>query len=69
MTAPLRALMTMALEEQLLYRVGRRTGIFSRLTDLEDSDLRGHAEKAMLAHRVTKENVETWTEEMMQRFI
>jgi hypothetical protein len=69
MTAPLRTFMAMPLEEQLLYRVGRRTGIFSKLTDLEDSNLRGHAEKAMRAHRVTKGNIEAWTEEMMQRFI
>ena len=49
--------------------VGRRTGIFSRLSDLDDSVLRSHAEKALLAHRVTSDNVEAWTAEMMQRFI
>jgi hypothetical protein len=69
MTAPIRTFMTLAPEEQLLYLVGRRTGIFSRLADLEDMQLRGHAEKALLAHRVTLKNVEQWTAEMMQRFI
>lgn len=68
-TAPIRTFLTLAPEEQLLYLVGRRTGIFSRLTDLEDPQLRGHAEKALLAHRVTTGNVDAWAAEMMQRFI
>ena len=69
MTAPIRTFISMDPEEQLLYRVGRRTGIFTRLADLEDMVLRGHAEKAIVAHRVTSDNVDTWTQEMMQRFI
>lgn len=68
-TVPIRAFLTMTPEEQTLYIVGRRTGIFSRLTDLEDAELRGHAEKARKAHCVTVENVETWAAEMIQRFI
>lgn len=69
MTAPLRAFLALEPQAQMLYRVGRRTGIFTRLADLDDAELRGHAEKALRAHRVTRENVETWTAEMMQRFI
>lgn len=69
MTEPLRTFITLPAEEQLLYRVGRRCGIFSRLSDLDDNELRGHAEKARLAHRVTSQNIESWTVEMMQRFI
>lgn len=69
MTAPIRVFLTMQPREQMLYMVGRRTGIFSRLADLDDRVLRGHAEKALVAHRVTLENVETWAADMMQRFI
>lgn len=69
MTEPIRTFMAMAPQQQLLYLVGRRTGIFSRLADLEDAGLRGHAEKALVAHRVTLDNVQAWTVEMMQRFI
>ena len=69
MTEPIRTFMSIDPSLQLLYLVGRRTGIFSRLTDLDDRVLRNHAEKALLAHRVTPDNVEAWTAEMMQRFI
>ena len=69
MAAPIRAFLNMQPQEQMLYMVGRRTGIFTRLADLDDRDLRGHAEKALIAHRVTLENVETWAAETMHRFI
>jgi Radical SAM superfamily len=69
MTAPIRDFLNMPPREQMLYMVGRRTGIFTRLADLDDRALRGHAEKALIAHRVTLENVETWAAEMMHRFI
>jgi uncharacterized protein YbcV (DUF1398 family) len=69
MTAPLRTFLAMPPEEQLTYMVGRRTGIFSKLEDLHDSELRKHAEKARTAHRVTLDNVDDFTLEMMKRFI
>jgi histone acetyltransferase (RNA polymerase elongator complex component) len=69
MTAPLRAFLAMPAEEQLIYMVGRRTGIFSKLEDLHDSELRNHAEKARAAHRVTLDNVDDFTLEMMKQFI
>ncbi len=69
MTLPIRTFLALDPQEQLLYQVGRRTGIFSKLTDLNDSELREHAERAQRAHRVTSDNVEAWTAEMMQRFI
>lgn len=69
MTAPIRKFLTLSEEEQLLYMVGRRTGIFSRLDHLHDTELRGHTEKARIAHRVTLDNVEDFAAEMMTRFI
>ena len=69
MMAPLRTFLAMPPEEQLLYMVGRRTGIFSKLEDLHDSELRNHAEKARTAHRVTLDNVDDFTLEMMKQFI
>jgi len=69
MTAPLRAFLAMPPEEQLIYMVGRRTGIFSKLEDLHDSELRNHAEKARTAHRVSLDNVDDFTLEMMKQFI
>ncbi len=69
MTAPIRKFLAMPAEEQLLYRVGRRTGIFSRLEDLYDPELVGHAEKARTTYRVNLDNVDAFTVEMMKRFI
>jgi hypothetical protein len=68
-TAPIRTFLAMPPQEQILYIVGRRTGIFTGIADLGDEVLREHAEKALIAHRVTLENVESWASEMMQRFI
>ncbi|PLY00246.1 MAG: radical SAM protein [Desulfuromonas sp.] len=69
MTAPLRRFLALAEDEQLLYMVGRRSGIFSRLDDLHDAELRRHAENCRSAHRVTRQNIDEFTLEMMQRFI
>lgn len=69
MLEPLRAFLAMSAEQQLLYQVGRRSGIFSQLADLDDPDLRWHAEKAVAAHRVNPDNVERWIAEMLQRYI
>ena len=69
MTEPIRTFLTLEQKQQLLYLVGRRTGIFTRLAELEDVQLRRHAENALLAHRVTSDNVAAWTAEIMQRFI
>jgi hypothetical protein len=69
MTAPIRNFLVMPPEEQLLYMIGRRTGIFSQLVDLHDTELRGHAEKARVAYKVNSQNVEVFAAEMMKRFI
>ena len=67
--APFRKFLALPPEEQLIYRVGRRTGIFSRLDDLNDTELRGHAEQARKNYGVTLENIEAFTAEMMKQFI
>jgi hypothetical protein len=69
MTAPIRAFLAMESQAQMLFMVGRRTGIFQRLVDLDNAELRGHAENALAAHQVTLDNVEAWAAEMIQRFI
>ncbi len=69
MTEPIRTFMTLEPQQQLLYLVGRRTGIFTRLADLQDEQLRSHAENAQLAHRVTSDNLDAWSSEIMQQFI
>lgn len=69
MTAPIRKFLTMEPGEQMIYMIGRRAGIFSRLDDMKNPELLKRAEKARDAHQVTIDNVEDFTAEMMKRFI
>ncbi len=68
-TAPIRRFLAMPAEEQLLYIVGRRSGVFSRTEDLDDPELVGHAEKIRSDYRVSLENVGEFVGEMVKRFI
>jgi hypothetical protein len=67
--APIRRFLAMPAEEQLLYIVGRRGGVFSRLEDLNDPELVSHAGKIRTAYRVNLDNVQAFTAEMIKRFI
>lgn len=69
MLEPIQKFLALDIETQLLYMVGRRTGIFSRLSDMNDTELKVHAEQACKAHQVSQENIEDFTAEMMKRFI
>jgi hypothetical protein len=69
MISPIKVFLGMQPQEQLLYIVGRRTGVFMNLSDLNDTMLRKHAEKALIAHHVTLQNVDKWVSEMVKRFI
>jgi hypothetical protein len=69
MTAPIRHFLAMDPEAKLLYLVGRRCGIFSRLDDLQDANCRHHAQQEMRAHGVTWNNVDAWAETMLRQYI
>ncbi len=69
MTAPIRKFLAMAPEEQMVYIVGRRAGVFSRLEDIKNPELRKRAETMIETHRVTLDSVEDFAAEMMKRFI
>jgi hypothetical protein len=69
MTAPIRKFLAMSEEEQLLYIVGRRAGIFSRLEDLNDPGFAVHAKKIRDQYRVTMDNMDDFTADMIKRFI
>jgi hypothetical protein len=59
----------MGLEEQMLYQIGRRSGIFSRLDDLSNQRLRRYAERNYSDLQVTPQNVDRIVAEIMKRFI
>jgi len=69
MTKPIKKFLAMPENEQLLFMVGRRAGIFMRLDDMADAYLLSHAEAAVAANSVTMDNVDEFTATMMRRFI
>ena len=56
-------------EEQVLYQVGRRTGVFRRLADLSHPSLRAQALHFVEQWMVSPENVDQVCDQLMQRFI
>lgn len=56
-------------EEQVLYQIGRRTGIFRRLDDCRDPRLRRQALGYVERYMATPENVDQISDALMQRFI
>ncbi len=68
-TAPFYRFLAMKSEEQLLYMVGRRTGTFAKLDDMNDPQLLSRAQNFIDQHGVTEDNIEEFTSEMVKRFI
>lgn len=65
----LRSFLAMDPEHQCLYQVGRRVGIFSRLSDMESPHRLSKAEKICEENGITPENVDKIVDELMKRFI
>ena len=69
MTAPVRQFLTMNTENQILYMVGRRSGSFTQLEDMQNSTLLQHVETSCRNNKINLDNVDAFTAEMMKRFI
>jgi hypothetical protein len=63
------AFLAMSLQQQVLYQVGRRIGVFSGLGDMENPNRTARAERACSELGITPENVDQVTSELMKRFI
>ncbi|MHA1480581.1 MAG: radical SAM protein, partial [Candidatus Thorarchaeota archaeon] len=59
----------MDVEKQLLYQLGQRMGVFRSLKDLDDSDKIAKVRVVFDKYRVTSENIDNLTSELMKRFI
>lgn len=68
-TAPIRAFLEMDRESQVIYRIGRRTGLFSSLADMGNPQLMARVEQTRQEYGITPENVDEFTRAMMKRFI
>ena len=61
--------LAMAPGEQVLYQIGRRTGVFRRLDDCNEPVRRRHAQQYVDRFGATPENVDAICETLKQRFI
>ncbi|WP_319586680.1 radical SAM protein [uncultured Desulfobulbus sp.] len=69
MLAVIRRFLAMDPEEQVLYQIGRRTGLFRRLDDCRDPGLRRQAQEFVEQWMVTPENVDLICDELVKRLI
>jgi len=67
--SPLGAFLGLDREKQCLYQVGRRLGIFSRLSDMESQHRVQKVEKTCREFGITPDNVDNTVDELMRRFI
>lgn len=56
-------------EEQVVFQVGRRTGIFHGLGDQDNPFRRSRVEEIIRKHQITPENVDGVVDELMRRFV
>ncbi|WP_430817260.1 radical SAM protein [Carboxylicivirga sp. RSCT41] len=56
-------------DEQVLFSVGRRTGIMNATKDLENPVRRQRVQQTMAQHHITNENADRMIDELMKRFI
>ncbi len=66
---PIQTFLSMDPDQQTLYMVGRRLGIFSKLSDMQRIRRHQRAEKACRELGVTPQNVDSVVDELMKRFI
>jgi len=69
MTEPLETFLSMEPEEQVLYQVGRRLGLFSQLSDMDSPRRRAKVEKTCRQLGVDQNNVDDIIASLMKRFI
>jgi hypothetical protein len=69
MTGVLRTFLAMEPNQQCLYQVGRRLGVFRRLSDMDSSRRMARVEQVCKENSITPENVDSIIDEMMKRFI
>lgn len=65
----IRTFLSMPPEKQVLFQIGRRTGVFSTLADMQNPYLAARAEETCNKFSVTPENVDGIIDELMKRFI
>ena len=66
MTNPIKKLLAITPEKQMIYRVGRQTDIFSKLNDLNNPELMDHVEVARTRYSVTVDSGDEFADKIMK---
>jgi hypothetical protein len=69
MTGVLRTFLALEPKKQCLYQVGRRLGVFQRLSDMNSPRRLARVEQVCKENAITPENVDNVIDELMKRFI
>lgn len=69
MLAIARRFLELSPKKQMLYQVGRRTGVFSTLDDLTHPEKTAQAEKICRQFQISTDNIDGAMDQLMQRFI
>jgi len=69
MIETLRTFLNMPAKQRMLYQVGRRLGMFGRLSDLDDAGLLAKVAQTCQQYGITPENADEVINDLMQRFI
>jgi hypothetical protein len=69
MTGVIRTFLAMEPNQQVLFQVGRRLGLFRRLSDMDSSRRLDRVDQVCKENAITPENVDDIIDEMMKRFI
>lgn len=69
MLSILHAFLEMDSEKQILYRIGRRLGLFNRLDDMDDAKKMGRVKQIVVDEGISSENIDMVIDRLMERFI
>ena len=67
--APIRKFLVLEPEQQMVYMVGRRAGLFSKLADMANPNVLIQVENIIKTHQLTPETVDEYTADRLKRFI
>jgi ABC-type uncharacterized transport system ATPase subunit len=69
MLAVLHSYLSLDPERRTLYKVGRRLGFFSRLSDLDHPESANQVQAYLAQHNITPDTVDAFTAELIRRYI
>lgn len=69
MIAVLETFLALPEREQMIFRIGRRTGVMRKLDDLNNENRRNHAKQVIARYDINPENVDSVCNDLLKRFI